>query len=58
MPSFKPKAKKKFSANGQQILTVDNQHNEKMNYFKTIEETSIPKLEKRKKFILNKYPIS
>jgi len=54
MPSFKPKAKKKFSANGQQILTVDNQHNEKMNYFKTIEETSIPKLEKRKKFILNK----
>jgi hypothetical protein len=54
MPSFKPKAKKKILNNGQQILTVDNQHNEKMKQFQTIEEVNIPRLEKKKQNILNK----
>jgi|TARA_B110000046_G_scaffold67419_2_gene75433 hypothetical protein len=54
MPSFKPRAKKKLSKKGQNILTVDNQHNEKMKHFQTIEENSIPKLEERKQKILAK----
>ena len=54
MPSFKPKSKKKILNNGQQILTVDNQHNEKMKHFQTIEEVNIPRLEKKKQNILNK----
>jgi len=43
MPSFKPKAKKKISDNAQQILTVDNKHNEKMTEFQMIEKINIPK---------------
>ncbi len=53
MPSFKPKAKKKIAINSQQILTVDNQHNEKMKLFDDIEKNQIPQLNARKKELEN-----
>ena len=37
MPAFKPKATKKITKDTKNILTVDNQHQEKMNVFKHTE---------------------
>ena len=49
MPNFKPKAKKKIKMNESSILTLDNQHSDKMNEFKQIELIVIPNLKKERK---------
>ena len=37
MPNFKPKAKKKIKVDNKSILTLDNQHSDKMKEFHNIE---------------------
>ncbi len=51
MPNFKPKAKKKIKINKKSIITLDSTHNDKMNYFKKINDELIPNLKKKKKEI-------
>tara|TARA_B100001057_G_scaffold491431_1_gene581656 strand:+ start:450 stop:602 length:153 start_codon:yes stop_codon:yes gene_type:complete len=48
MPSFKPKANKKFDKIATKITTVDNKHKEKMDEFNTIKKKEIPELKKKK----------
>ncbi len=48
MPNFKPKAKKKIKLDKNTLITLDNKHNEKMEYFLKLEQETIPKLEKEK----------
>tara|TARA_B110000046_G_scaffold184863_1_gene224589 strand:- start:2811 stop:3932 length:1122 start_codon:yes stop_codon:yes gene_type:complete len=54
MPSFKPKAIKKIAKDTKTILTVDNQHQDKMNVFKHIEENVIPELNGKIKLAIKK----
>ena len=54
MPNFKPKAKKKIKMNESSILTLDNQHSDKMNEFKQIELIVIPNLKKERKELKKK----
>ena len=49
MPNFKPKANKKIKVNNNSILTLDNQHSDKMKEFYDIENTLIPNLKTKKK---------
>ena len=52
MPSFKPKANKKFDKIATKITTVDNKHKEKMDEFNTIKKKEIPELKKKKNKII------
>ena len=49
MPNFKPKANKKIKMNNNSILTLDNQHSDKMKEFDNIEKKIIPELKAKKK---------
>jgi len=49
MPNFKPKANKKIKVNKSSILTLDNQHTDKMNEFHKIETKILPELKNKKK---------
>mgnify|MGYP005642028197 CR=1 FL=1 len=51
MPNFKPKATKKIRMNKKSILTLDNQHSDKMKEFHEIEHKTIPILKARKKHL-------
>ena len=51
MPNFKPKAIKKIRMNKKSILTLDNQHSNKMKEFHEIEHKTIPSLKLRKKYL-------
>ncbi len=58
MPNFKPKAKKKIKMNNKSILTLDNQHSDKMKEFHNLENTIIPNLKTRKKELKKKLQIT
>ena len=49
MPSFKPKANKKFKFNKKNLITLDNTHKEFLNEFSKDEQKTIPELKKEKK---------
>ena len=57
MPNFKPKANKKIKVNNNSILTLDNQHSDKMKEFYDIENTLIPNLKTKKKELKEKLKI-
>ena len=58
MPNFKPKAKKKIKMNNKSILTLDNQHSDKMKEFHNLENKIIPNLKTRKKELKKKLQIT
>ena len=41
MPNFKPKAKKKIASRSKSSVTLDSQHNEKMDYFERIDNLNV-----------------
>ena len=55
MPNFKPKANKKIKVSGNSILTLDNQHSNKMKEFHNIEYKEIPLLKTQKKYLIVVY---
>ena len=57
MPNFKPKANKKIKVDNNSILTLDNQHSDKMKEFYEIENTLIPNLKTKKKELKEKLKI-
>tara|TARA_B110000902_G_scaffold50484_1_gene57958 strand:+ start:1335 stop:2447 length:1113 start_codon:yes stop_codon:yes gene_type:complete len=57
MPNFKPKATKKIRMNKKTILTLDNQHSNKMKEFHEIEHKTIPTLKARKKHLKQLLPV-
>ncbi len=58
MPNFKPKANKKIKVNSNSILTLDNQHSDKMKQFHEIEHKIIPELKTKKKELKSKIKIT
>mgnify|MGYP003964033045 CR=1 FL=1 len=58
MPNFKPKANKKIKMNNKSILTLDNQHSDKMKEFHNLENKIIPDLKTRKKELKKKLKIT
>ena len=57
MPNFKPKATRKIKMNKKSILTLDNQHSDKMKEFHNIEYKTIPILKARKKHLKQLLPL-
>tara|TARA_B100000886_G_scaffold321418_1_gene263601 strand:+ start:6206 stop:7321 length:1116 start_codon:yes stop_codon:yes gene_type:complete len=53
MPSFKPKVAKKINVNSKSIVTLDKKHQEYCDSFNNNEQIEIPKLEEKKKELIN-----